>query len=205
MQPIIKWTGSKRSQVDRIIKYFPKHINNYYEPFIGGGSILYTLLHSDITVSGYYNVSDINKDLINLWQSIQNEPMWLHIFDKYKNHYDEFNSKDIQHRKNYFNVIRNKFNEYRLSADFLFLLRTAFNGLIRYTKDGRYNTSCHFSRTGIHPDTLFNIIEEWHKLLDKDNIIFDCIDYCNIIPTNKDDFVYLDPPYLNTKGMYYNN
>lgn len=41
--PVIKWSGSKRSQADTIIKNVPEHFNKYYEPFVGGGSILYAL------------------------------------------------------------------------------------------------------------------------------------------------------------------
>ena len=33
-QPVIKWSGSKRSQSEEIIKYFPKEIDTYYEPFV---------------------------------------------------------------------------------------------------------------------------------------------------------------------------
>ena len=39
-QPVIKWTGSKRSQSEEIIQYFPKEIDTYYEPCCGGASIL---------------------------------------------------------------------------------------------------------------------------------------------------------------------
>ena len=35
-QPVIKWSGSKRSQADEIIKYFPTNIDTYYKPFIDG-------------------------------------------------------------------------------------------------------------------------------------------------------------------------
>ena len=38
-QPVIKWSGSKRSQASEIIKYFPKEIDTYYEPFCGGCSV----------------------------------------------------------------------------------------------------------------------------------------------------------------------
>jgi DNA adenine methylase len=49
-EPIIKWSGSKRSQSEEIVKKFPKEINTYYEPFVGGASILFQLLHSNIKV-----------------------------------------------------------------------------------------------------------------------------------------------------------
>ena len=75
-QPVIKWTGSKRSQSEYIISLFPKQIETYYEPFVGGGSILMQLLLSDIKV-GRYICSDINKDLIGLWDTIKQNPVAL--------------------------------------------------------------------------------------------------------------------------------
>ena len=39
-QPVIKWSGSKRSQCEDILEYFPQTINTYYEPFCGGCSML---------------------------------------------------------------------------------------------------------------------------------------------------------------------
>ena len=40
-QPVIKWSGSKRSQASTLLSYFPEDIKCYYEPFIGGGAMLY--------------------------------------------------------------------------------------------------------------------------------------------------------------------
>lgn len=37
--PCIKWSGSKRSQAEEIIKHFPEFIDTYYEPFVGGASV----------------------------------------------------------------------------------------------------------------------------------------------------------------------
>ena len=76
MHPVIKWSGSKRSQADEILKYVPKEFNTYYEPFIGGGSILYTL-HPQKAICG-----DIYEPLINLWKEIQDNP--VHIINDAK-------------------------------------------------------------------------------------------------------------------------
>ena len=107
MSNLIKWSGSKDSQSKIILSYFPKEIENYYEPFLGGGSIFLSLLESDIKVDKYC-LSDINKELIGIYEMINNEP--AKIIKSYREHYKEFNSKDIQHRKDYFNEIRAKFN-----------------------------------------------------------------------------------------------
>ena len=68
-KPIIKWSGSKRSQSEEIIKRFPKEIKTYYEPFVGGGSVLFQLLNSNVKVDKYI-CSDINKELIDIWNCI---------------------------------------------------------------------------------------------------------------------------------------
>ena len=76
-QPIIKWSGSKRSQSDEILKYFPKEIDTYYEPFCGGASILFSLLKNENIKVNRYVISDINEDLICLWRMIKNDPNTL--------------------------------------------------------------------------------------------------------------------------------
>ena len=93
-QPVIKWIGSKRNQSEEIIKRFPQYIRTYYEPFIGGGSVLFQLMNSDIKVDNYI-CSDINKDLINLWNMIKDNPSEL--CESYKMLWTELNSiSDIE-------------------------------------------------------------------------------------------------------------
>jgi hypothetical protein len=45
---LVKWTGEKSRQAKQIVAQFPHHIVTYIEPFLGGGSVLYELLGSDI-------------------------------------------------------------------------------------------------------------------------------------------------------------
>lgn len=199
--PVIKYSGSKRYQTNEILKYFPKTINNYYEPFCGGASVLKGLLDNDININvNNYYCSDINNDLIQLFNIIKNTPEIL--YQHYSNLYTEFNSRDIQYRKEFFNKIRNKYNKEHNPLDYFFLTRTATNGMSRYNKKGEFNNSCHFTRPGISPNKLHSILFNWSETLKKYNVHFDCVDYTNIQP-NKDDFLYLDPPYYNTRGMYF--
>lgn len=73
-QPVVKWSGSKRSQSETIVsKIERKQYNTYYEPFCGGCSILFQILHSDIEFKNYI-CSDINKGLIDLWKLIKSDP-----------------------------------------------------------------------------------------------------------------------------------
>lgn len=109
---------------------------------------------------------------------------------------------DIQFRKFYYMKIRERFNTYHKPEDFLFLSRTATNGLIRFNSKGEFNSSYHLTRKGIIPDKLEKIISQWSDMLNKNNVEFICEDYKNIIP-EQGDFMYCDPPYIGTDSMYF--
>lgn len=199
-EPAIKWSGSKRSQAEEIIKLFPKEIDTYYEPFCGGCSVLRRLLSSEIKVN-HYICSDLNGDLINLWNMIKNDPEYLSNY--YEKLWSELNIDDDKERKKrYFENVRERYNTEHKAEDFLFVMRTTTNGMPRYNKEGRFNNSFHITRNGIFPSKLRKILLEWSKLLNKYNVEFKCCDYSKII-SNENDLLYLDPPYANTKGMYY--
>lgn len=199
-QPVIKWSGSKRSQADRILEFFPRKIKTYYEPFVGGGSVMKKLLSSDIEVESYV-CSDLNSDLIDLWNLIKENP--VAIADSYEKMWNELNvDEDMNRKKEYYYKVRKRFNEDKDPIDFMFIMRTAVNGMPRYNLKGEFNTSFHVTRDGINPKTLRGILLKWSKELNDKNVEFICQDYRNVKPT-KGDFIYLDPPYVNTKGMYY--
>lgn len=199
-QPVIKWSGSKRSQSEEIIKYFPKEIDTYYEPFCGGCSVLFQLLHSDIKVKNYV-CSDKNKGLIDLWNLIKVNPKL--VSDSYSIMWNELNIDDNKERKKqYFYMVRERYNNKHNPTDFMFIMRTTTNGMPRYNNNGDFNNSFHVTRNGILPNKLEKIIYQWSEVLNKNNVKFINQEYNNILP-KENDFIYLDPPYANTKGMYY--
>jgi len=194
----MKWSGSKTSQSDEIIKYIP-NIKNYYEPFIGGGSIFLKLLENSSNIENYY-ISDINSDLINIYNLMKNNPNKL--ISDYSIHHKLFNSKDINYRKEYFYKIRKEYNENRNPSDFYFIMRSTTNGMPRYNKNGDFNNSCHFSRPAMSPNKVKKIILKWYELFNKKNVNFYISDYKDILYK---DFCYLDPPYENINSMYFSN
>lgn len=199
-EPVIKWSGSKRSQAGNILTYFPKEIDTYYEPFCGGASVLRRLLSSDIKVNRYV-CSDLNSGLIDLWNEIVNHPGQVSSY--YKKLWNELNiDDDKQRKKEYFATVRDRYNREHNPLDFMFIMRTTTNGMPRYNHDGKFNNSFHVTRNGIIPNTLEKIIYEWSDLLKKNKVEFITCSYEEIKP-KENDFVYLDPPYANTKGMYY--
>lgn len=203
-QPAIKWTGSKRSQVNVILEHFPKEIDTYYEPFCGGASILRGLIDSNIRVNKYI-CSDKNSDLISLWNEIKQEPE--RVYFHYKDLWETLVSfgdlqEGIEKKKRFYNQVRERFNKEKNPLDFMFIMRTTTNGMPRYNKNGDFNNSFHITRNGIQPETLRKIINEWSEKLNEKDVHFILQDYKEI--TSQDgDFLYLDPPYAGTKGIYY--
>lgn len=201
-QPVIKWSGSKRSQCEDILEYFPQTINTYYEPFCGGCSMLMGLMNSDIFVKRYV-CSDINKDLIALWEKVKYSPD--EIYESYAKLWEELNKdNDIYRKRKFFEEQRDIYNKTHDPLVFFFIMRTTTNGMPRYNQKGEFNNSFHVTRNGIKPELLKPILTEWSEKLRKNNVEFVHRSYEEILGEVKEgDFIYMDPPYFNTKGMYF--
>lgn len=187
--PVIKWSGSKRSQAVKIVSLFP-NFERYFEPFLGGGSVL---IQSKATAA---ICGDICKPLIDLWNLIKDNPS--KIVEEYETRWTK-----LQHGgyTTYYDI-RDEFNEKQNPYDLLFLSRTCVNGLIRFNNKGEFNNSLHHTRKGIHPKTLEKIIFQWSALIQKYHFVYGHYKETTTKITSKD-FVYLDPPYFNTVGRYY--
>ena len=137
---LIKWTGSKAKGAGTIVALFPRVIDTYYEPFVGGGSVLYTLLTSEIMIR-QIKCSDICTPLIDLWNVVKHDPRRL--FNAYETMWRSLQSGG----KQYYYAIRQTFNLTGDPCQFFFLLRTCRHGLIRFNRRGEFNVG--FGR-GMH-------------------------------------------------------
>lgn len=201
LQPIIKWSGSKRSQAKEITSYITKNYNTYYEPFCGGCSVLFYILNNCPNKFKHFVCSDINKELIDTFNMIKNIPST--ILETYECFWQELNKdNNLERKKEYFNFIRHQFNLEKDPCLFFFIMRTTTNGMPRYNSKGEFNNSFHITRNGIEPNRLKPILTHWFELLNEYNVQFIHQPFVDI-NTNENDFIYLDPPYYNTKGMYY--
>ncbi|CAB1254141.1 Site-specific DNA-methyltransferase (adenine-specific) [Ruminococcaceae bacterium BL-6] len=189
-QPVIKWSGSKRSQASTILSYLPEEFNNYFEPFVGGGSMLYAI-HPKRSICG-----DICEPLISLWNQIKNEPEKL--AEAYRERWNRLQEEGYTA----YYAIRDDYNSNHDPKDLLFLSRTCVNGLIRFNSNGDFNNSLHHTRKGIQPERLRSIILDWSSHIQGAD--FFAQDYLITTETaKKGDLIYLDPPYFHTKGRYY--
>ena len=188
---LLKWTGSKRSQAAKIAAYAP-HFNRYYEPFLGGGAVLY-LLGRPGAVAG-----DIYGPLIAFWSVVRDEPESL--ISDYTTQWRALQD-DLPA---YYYLVRDRFNEHKRPEDLNFLMRTCVNGIVRFSRSGDFNNSFHLSRKGMTPSKFAKIVRTWTVCLR--GIQFCTEDFENSTATaTKGDFVYLDPPYGGNKQRYIEN
>lgn len=190
IQPVIKWSGSKRTQSEKIKSLFPESFETYFEPFIGGGAMLYAI-NPPKSICG-----DICIPLIRLWREIRDNP--TNLAEAYRVRWNKLQQEGYVA----YYEIRNSFNRDKSPYDLMFLSRTCVNGLIRFNEKGEFNNSFHHSRQGINPDRLAKIINDWS--LRVKNTEFMAKDYMITTESAKSgDVVYLDPPYFHTKGRYF--
>jgi len=199
---LIKWTGSKRSQASAISSVMP-HYRRYIEPFLGGGALLY-LAAVPGSIAG-----DIYEPLIRLWQLIQMDPerviadyerKWIVLKEELDNiDLDKVHPGDAIPKCYY--MIREQFNQTKDPLDLNFIMRTCVNGIVRFNDKGEFNNSFHLSRRGMEPRRFKRIVELWHPVIQ--DVVFVCKDYIDTLDmAEKDDFVYLDPPYAGNRQRY---
>lgn len=185
---LLKWTGSKRSQAARIAALAPNH-DRYYEPFLGGGALLYMLGRTG-AVGG-----DIYAPLIAFWTMVRDDAESL--IDDYTRQWTALQA-DLP---GYFYIVRDRFNEQQRPEDLNFLMRTCVNGIVRFSKKGGFNNSFHLSRKGMLPPRFAKIVRDWSAHIQ--GMEFRQGDFEQTTADAKaGDFLYLDPPYAGNKQRY---
>lgn len=213
IKPPIKWVGGKTQIIEKILEEFPKEINNYFEIFLGGGSVLLALLScKNIKITGKIHAYDLNETLIHFYKNIQTNPR--EFIDYTVNLVKEFNKiEDIEVnrkpktiedaktskesfyywiRSQYNNLIQKKKNSIVGSSYFLFLNKTCFRGLYRTGPNGFNVPFGHYKNPEIINKDHILVISSLIK-----NVIFKVSDFKSSIKDEyeSDDFIYLDPPY----------
>ena len=188
VSPILKWVGGKRQLLDSIEPLIPK-FSTYYEPFVGGGAVLFSR-QPDKAV-----VNDSNPELINVYLTIKNEPEVL--IQKLKEHKENsseeyyYSVRALDRDKS---VFENMTNVER-AARIIYLNKTCYNGLFRVNSAGEFNSPWgRYNNPNITNETTIMAL---HTYLNKTNIIIKCGDYRDALRgIRKGAFVYFDPPYM---------
>lgn len=178
----IKWPGGKRWLVPVLLSICPNKYNTYYEPFLGGGSV-YFALEPERAV-----ISDINAELINLYQVMRDEPQQLA---------DRLLQHQRFHNREYYYEMRMVIPEDKISqaARTLYLNRTCYNGMYRVNKNGAFNVPIGTKNNCTYDIESFSAIS---KKLQAAQI--NCCDFAQCLrKAGMEDLIFVDPPYTVMK------
>ena len=196
-----KWTGSKWLIAKDIMPLIPSSGETYYEPFLGGGAILMNSIpRFKKTIGG-----DLYSPLIELWKMLRDAPNEIEkIYTELWNSLEsEVKEIDIERDrgKNFpkiFYKCREEFNKTKDPALLLFLTKTCLNGVIRFSQVGNFNNSFHHGRLGQMPRSFSKCVKSASNHIT--NTKFLSVDALELLKdVKKDDFVFLDPPYFESK------
>lgn len=187
-KPFVKWVGGKRQllQQFRDLGLYPPHDfdpskNTYHEPFIGGGAFFFELLPEK------GSIIDFNEELIITYRVIRDEPKKL--IAKLKQH-KKHNSKD------HFLKVRSqktsRLSDVSRAARFIYLNKTAFNGLYRVNQKGQFNVPYgkYENPNIVDVENIYNVSAALQKTRITNGSYKQVLRYAK-----KGDFVYFDPPY----------
>ena len=188
---LLKWIGSKFNVAEEIASYFPIEIGAFYDVFVGGGSIL-------ATVSPARGVgSDSFAPLIEIWNMVRSDPDTVKRW--YEQRWQYAMSGD---RREKYEDIKASYNAGANGADFLYLTRACYGGVIRFRKaDGYMSTPVGIHRP-IAPNNFARRVDEWHSIIQGSDFVH--ADYADVMERCVDgDMVYCDPPYTHSQAILY--
>lgn len=216
----INYTGGKFKLIPQILPLFPKEINNFYDVFAGGANVTIN------TKAQKYFVNDISREVIELYQFLGKQNS-KNLIDKIESlieeyglsntklyGYEYYNTtstvglKDVN--KEIYQKLRKDFNNKVFEKEiepiiFYILIVYGFNNQIRFNNSGDFNMPTgkrDFNRNMVAK------LESFVCELQKREIVYSAMDFRQFFTGrefSKNDFVYLDPPYLISTAAYNEN
>lgn len=188
---LLKWVGNKQKQAPDIISFFPDSYNTYIEPFLGSGGVLGVLAPKKAIGS------DIFQPLVGIWQTLHDDKELLK--EQYAVRHALINKIG---KKEAYDKVLASYNSNPNSADFVFLTRACYGGVVRFRKqDGYMSTPCG-AHDPISPESFSNRVDIWAnrtvgtKFYNQDF-------KKSFAMAKKDDLIYCDPPYVDSQAILY--
>lgn len=189
LRPFVKWAGGKTQLLDKLYSLMPREFNNYYEPFVGGGSFFLSLTPT----KGVIN--DFNSELICAYKCFQDDKLYNNLINELIKH-------EKNHSEEYYYQIRSKDREpnfsnlpiYVRAARMIYLNKACFNGLYRVNSKGLFNVPSGKKAkvTAFDKDNF----ESLKKYFTNNDITILNGDFAEAVKEAREgDFVYFDPPY----------
>ncbi len=184
--PVVKWVGGKRQILSEITKYVPETFSVYYEPFVGGGALLFELQPQRAVVN------DINCELMNIYVVIkENVEGLIADLQRHKNEEDYFyRIRELDRNREFYSML----TPVQRASRIIYLNKTCYNGLFRVNKSGEFNAPFgNYRKPNIVNETALRAVSAYFNSA---QIGFACQDFEDALQgAEKGAFVYLDPPY----------
>ena len=188
---LLKWVGSKQKIAAEIVAHFPKAFGAYHEPFLGAAGVMATLAPGE----GYG--SDTFAPLIEIWRTLASDPDRLKAW--YAARWQAFHSGD---RTEAYERIKAAYNAAPNGADFLFLTRSCYGGVVRFRRKDGYMSTPVGSHPPIPPRAFARRVDLWRARLS--GCRFARLDFAEAMARAKPgDLVYCDPPYAHSQTILY--
>lgn len=188
---LLKWVGNKQRFAALIARHFPSEYRRYYEPFLGSGAVLATVAPHD----GY--ASDTFAPLMEIWKALKKNPKELTAWYAQRR-----NRIGKEKKEEVYNDVLASYNKAPNGADFVFLARACYGGIVRFRKvDGYMSTPCG-AHMPISVEAFAKRVEEWRRRV-KHVEFFNCDYKAAFEEAREGDLIYCDPPYSDSQAILY--
>ncbi len=214
IQSPLNYIGGKFKLLPQILPLFPNNIHTFVDLFCGGANVGINVNCKSVILN------DINQYIIGIIKTFK-ELEKKEIFENINNIISKFNLSDVskngydfygcnssngvgQYNKNAFLKLKKYFNQLQIINNQYYiilyvLIVYSFNNQIRFNKKGEFNLPVGKRDFNTKMQKKLNDFIDRLKQID---CKFSSFDFCNINITDKNDFVYVDPPYLITCATY---
>lgn len=186
---LLKWIGNKQRFAAAIAKVFPVNFNKYFEPFIGSGAVLGAIAPRE-GIDG-----DILKPLIDMWNLLKTDPQRL--YDYYKDTWEAY----MKNPKETYTRILASYNQNPNPLDLVFISRSCYGGVIRFTKQGKMSTPIGPHKP-IPPEAFKERMVLWRNRIKNTTFISNPFEE-TMSQAGLNDIIYCDPPYVDSQAILY--
>ena len=191
LKPLVKYMGGKSRELPLIKQLLPTQFLRVVEPFCGGAAVSFALRYPAL-------MSDINRDVINLYSVVANEQLYpeLQIKVAYIKTLDHDNlQKEYYSAREVINQSWSCADPLHRALSYIIMRQLCFSGMERYNTKGEFNVPF-----GHYKQFSCSLSPDHHKFLRK-NCTFRYGSFTTLFDQiNSDDFVFIDPPYLGRLG-----
>jgi DNA adenine methylase len=205
MKTFIKWQGNKSKHINKFIQYIPDFTGTYIEPFVGSGALFLKLQpHKWI-------INDINKDLINIWNQVKNNPdEIIQIFKEFGEYFKPLSKKDkVKYCKQITLKIESMSYDIKRASVYMLMKYCSYMGNI-IIKNNLYFKSLDLPIIMnnryffLEQNNYDNILEVSRFLNSSKGKIFNTSYEKILNKAKRGDFIFLDPPYIEAHNYEFN-